>query len=103
MSGFVFHPEAAADLEELWEYIAADSLDSADRVLDEIYEVVHSAVQFPEMGFNRPELTSKPLRFLSVRDYLIVYAPEERPLLVVAVLDGRRNPRVIAALLRERE
>jgi hypothetical protein len=38
-----------------------------------------------------------------VRDLLIAYAPDEKPLLVVAVLHGRRNPRVIAALLRTRE
>jgi len=27
MNGFVLHPEAYADLEEIWEYIVADSLD----------------------------------------------------------------------------
>lgn len=32
MSGFVFHPGALTDLREIWEYIAADSLDAADRV-----------------------------------------------------------------------
>ena len=26
MSGFVLHPEALADLEEIWEYIGADNL-----------------------------------------------------------------------------
>jgi hypothetical protein len=33
---------------------------------------------------------------------VIVYAPDERPLAVIAVLHGRRNPRVIAAILRSR-
>ncbi len=32
-----------------------------------------------------------------------MYAPDEKPLLVLAILHGRRNPRVIAALLRERK
>ncbi len=31
MSGFGLHPQAYADLDEIWEYIAADSLDAADR------------------------------------------------------------------------
>jgi len=38
-----------------------------------------------------------------VRDYLIAYAPDECPLLVIAVLHGRRNPRVMAAILSARE
>jgi hypothetical protein len=33
MSGYAFHPEAAADLDEIWEYIAQDNVDAADRVL----------------------------------------------------------------------
>ena len=31
MNAFVLHPERTADLDEIWEYIAADSLDAADR------------------------------------------------------------------------
>jgi hypothetical protein len=38
-----------------------------------------------------------------VRNYLIVYAPSETPLFVVAVLHGWRSPRVIAAFLRGRK
>jgi len=37
-----------------------------------------------------------------VRDFLIAYAGDEKPLIVIGVLHGRRNPRVIAAMLRER-
>ena len=102
MSGFVLHPQAYTDLEEIWEYIAADNLDAADRVREEIYEAIQSLVPFPHIGHSRPDLTARPLRFQSVRDYVIAYAPDEKPLAVIAVLHGRRNPRVIAAILRGR-
>lgn len=103
MSGFVLHPEALTDLNEIWEYIAADSPSAADRVLDEVQEAIRALVPFPQQGHTRPDLTLRPLRFHLVRDLLIAYAPDEKPLLVVTVLHGRRNPRVIAALLRTRE
>jgi plasmid stabilization system protein ParE len=102
MSEFVLHPQAYTDLDEIWEYIAADSLDAADRVREEIYEAIQSLVPFPYVGHSRPDLTSQPLRFQSVREYVIAYAPEEKRLAVIAVLHGRRNPRVIAAILRKR-
>jgi plasmid stabilization system protein ParE len=102
MSGFVLHPEAYTDLEEIWEYIAADSLEAADQVREEIYDAIQSLVPFPHIGHSRPDLTSRPLRFQSVRDYVIAYAPDEKPLAVIAVLHGRRNPRVLAAILRGR-
>ena len=44
MSSFVLHPEAFSDLEEIWQYIAADSLDAADRVLEEIYKAIGALV-----------------------------------------------------------
>ena len=100
MSEFVFHPDAAKDLEEIWGYIAADNLDAADRVLEEIYETIQSLVPFPYVGHSRPDLTTSPLRFQTVREYVIAYAPEHRPVEVIGILYGRRNPRVIAALLR---
>ena len=42
------------------------------------------------------------MRFQSLDGYVIVYAPDEKPLAVIAVLHGRRSPRVIAAILRSR-
>jgi plasmid stabilization system protein ParE len=103
MSGFALHPEALKDLEEIWEFIAADNPSAADRVLEEIFEAIRALIPFPKAGHGRSDLTSRPLRFQPVRDFLIAYAPDEKPLLILAVLHGRRNPRVIAAMLRERE
>ena len=102
MSSFVLHPEAFSDLEEIWQYIAADSLDAADRVLEEIYKAIGALVRFPHQGHSRSDLTSRPLRFHVVRDYVLAYAPDEKPMAVIAVLHGRRNPRVIAAILNQR-
>jgi len=79
MSEFVLHPEAVKDLEEIWEYIAAENLDAADRVREEIYDAIQSLVPFPYVGHSRSDLTSRPLRFQVVREYVIAYAAEEKP------------------------
>jgi plasmid stabilization system protein ParE len=99
VSGYILHPQAYADLDEIWEFIAEDSLDAADRVREEIYQAIRALVPFPHQGHRRTDLTSRPLRFRRVRDYLIAYAPEEAPLL----MHGSRSPRVMAAILRGRE
>ena len=99
---FVLHPLAARDITAIWEFVAAESPAAARRVREEILSAIRRVAAFPESGHKRPELTSHPLRFVLVREYLIAYAPEERPLWVVAVIHGRHNPRVMAAILRGR-
>lgn len=101
--GFILHPEAAADITGIWEYISKDSPEAARRVREEIRHAIRALLSFPHQGHKRSDLTSRPLRFWRVKSYLIAYAPDEAPLLVIAVLHGRRNPRAMAAILRGRE
>jgi plasmid stabilization system protein ParE len=103
MIAYDFHPKARLDLDEIWEFIRGDNLDAADRVIAEILASIDALVSFPNQGHKRPDLTSRPLRFILVREYLIAYAPEEKPLWVVAVMHGRRSPRVMAGILRGRQ
>ena len=103
MTGYALHPEAFNDIDDIREYIAEDNLQAADRVTTEIFDGIRALVLFPNQGYRRPNLTSRPLRFKPVREYVIAYAPEKKPLWVVAVFHGRRSPRVIAAILRGRE
>ena len=63
-------------------------------MLEEIYQTIQSLVPFPYVGHERPDLASRPLRFQIVRDYVIAYAANEKPLAVIAILHGRRNRRV---------
>ena len=101
--GFALHPLAAQYITEIWEYIAADNPLAARRDREEIYSALRDLVSFPYRGHRRQDLTSRPLRFILVRQHLIAYAPDEKPLWVVAVMHGRRNPQVMAAILRGRE
>ena len=75
-------------------------LEAADRVRDDIRDTIRELVPFAHQGHRRADLTSRPVRFQTVRKYLIAYAPEEKPLLVLGILHGRRSPRVMAAILR---
>jgi plasmid stabilization system protein ParE len=53
MSGFVLHPEALVELEEIWEFIAADNPDAADRVLEEIFAAISCPRPLPQLGHSR--------------------------------------------------
>ena len=74
-----FHPEALLDLDEIWEFIRADNLDAADKAIAEILEVIRALVPFPNQGHKRPDLTSRPMRFILVREYLIPTRRTRRP------------------------
>lgn len=89
--GFKLHPGAASDITGIWEFIAEGNPDAAGRVREDILDAIRRLVPFPHQGHQRTDLTSRPLRFRTVRNYLIAYAPDERPLLIIAVLHGRHN------------
>ena len=38
MSGYVLGSDAVLDLEDIWEYIAADSIDAADRWIAKLFD-----------------------------------------------------------------
>ena|SRR5713101_876767 len=96
---FLLSPEAAHDLTEIYEYIAQDSLDAAERVRLKLVEAMRGLARMPGKGHRRPDLTSHSVLFWPVRNYLVIYRPETQPLEVVAVLHGKRN---ILGILRER-
>ena len=99
MREFELHPQALADVEEIWDYIAQDNFAAADRLVDELFEAFAGLAAMPEKGYIRQELTNKLVRFWVVRNYLIVYRPSTTPLQILAVIHGARN---VLDLLRER-
>ena len=90
-SKHVLTEHAAADIREIWEFIAVDDPVAAERVLDELEEAMAHLVEHPALGHRREDLTDAKVRFWRVRSYLIVYDPETRPLEILRVLSGFRD------------
>lgn len=97
-----FTSRALDDLDEIWNYIAADSEEAANRVESAIFAACESLTRHPRLGSKRSEITALQVRFWTVTRYpnfVIVYRPETRPLQIVAVLHGSRD---IKALMEDR-
>ena len=76
MSGYSVSPQAIDDLFEIWQYIAQDSEEAADRVQGEFYEVFSSLAQTPGQGHSRKDLTRRHLLFFPLYSCLIAYQPD---------------------------
>jgi plasmid stabilization system protein ParE len=99
MAGFRFTPEAAADLFEIWSYIASDNTEAAERVEAAIYEACSFVAHAPLSGRVRKNLTNRPVRFWTIQrfpNYIVVYRPDTRPLQVIRILHSKRDiPRIL--------
>ena len=91
MRPFVLTPAASRDLEEIWDYVAADNRKVAGRVLDKIEAVMRKLARTPGIGHVREDLADRRHRFFLVYSYLIVYRPDTRPLQVIRILHASRD------------
>jgi plasmid stabilization system protein ParE len=98
MRAYVLTPLAKMDIFEVWSYIAEDSENAANLVEQAIYDACRFLAGSPFRGHLRADLTSRTLRFWTLRrypNYSIVYRPEAIPIQVVAILHGKRNAQQI--------
>jgi toxin ParE1/3/4 len=91
--------EACADLTEIFDYIAENSIDAAQHVAAEVHKELEKLARNPGIGHKRQDLTNSNLLFWRVYSYLIVYQPTE-PINVIAVLHAKR---VIKQVLKQRQ
>jgi plasmid stabilization system protein ParE len=98
---FQLTPQAIGDLGGIWDYIAEDNVDAANRVESAILSACSSLARHPLLDSKRSEITSLPVRFWTVTrfpNFVVVYRPDTRPLQVIAVLHGKRD---LKSLLEE--
>ena len=99
MSAYVLGTDAVLDLDDIWNYIAEDNIDAAERWIAKLFDAFEALAEMPGMGHTRRDLTTYPVRFWPVGTYLIIYRAERRPIEIVAVTQGSRD---IPAFLRRR-
>jgi toxin ParE1/3/4 len=83
---------AEDDIRETWLYVASEaSVETADRLIDGIFERFELLASQPRMGRSRPEF-GDGVRSLSVESYVIYYRDDTAPL-IARVLHARRDQR----------
>ncbi|MEA3412266.1 MAG: type II toxin-antitoxin system RelE/ParE family toxin, partial [Pseudomonadota bacterium] len=83
-------PEAVEDLESIAEYIERDSLFYARSVISKILDIAGNLADFPRLGRVVPEIADDVIRERIIYSYRLVYKVENKKILIVAVVHGRR-------------
>jgi toxin ParE1/3/4 len=83
-------PIAESDLEQIWNYIARDNVDAADRMLDRIGDVFEMLSRQPLIGESRSEIRVG-LRSFPVGNYVVYYALASDRVDIARVLHGARD------------
>lgn len=87
-------PEAEADLDEIWLYIARESgsIPTANRVVDSITDRFWLLVRQPYLGRSRDRQLRRGLRSFAVGNYLIVYRIEaDGAIVILNIPHGKQN------------
>jgi antitoxin ParD1/3/4/toxin ParE1/3/4 len=99
MNGYVLGRGASQDLDDLWDYVAEESVEAADRLIAGLFEAFEALARNPGMGHTRKDLTEFPVLFWPVGNYLVIYRAKKPSIQIVAVVHGKRD---IPAFLRRR-
>jgi len=92
MSDYDLSPRAREEIREIWDFIARDNEDSADRWIMRLLGSFDLLARNPRIGHTRRDITDHELLFWPVENYLIVYRPiADGNIEIVAVTQGSRD------------
>jgi plasmid stabilization system protein ParE len=93
MSAYVLTEQAAQDLQDIWDYIADKSVDSADAVLRDIPEALELLASMPNVGHRRKDVRDSRYRFWRANRFIVAYFRDTQPLQIIRVVGGSQNIR----------
>lgn len=96
MPTIVVRPRARIDLAEIWDFIADDSEQQADKIVDRITDGLNLLARDPEFGRKRHDLLAQ-LRSFPIGRYVIFYSINPNGIEVLRVLHSARD---VEALIR---
>jgi plasmid stabilization system protein ParE len=91
MSSVVFARSAQTDLLEVWSFIAEDSFEAADHVLDTIEKEAQTLALQPLMGRARSDLSVGIRSWPTSTSYNLYYLPTDSGITVIRVLHHARD------------
>jgi toxin ParE1/3/4 len=96
MARFILSEYVEPELSAIWDYIAIDNPDAADRFLEAAYGAYQELARMPGMGRTRnfSQAQLRDLRSFRIKDfdnYLVFYRPVQDGVEVFHVLHGARD------------
>jgi toxin ParE1/3/4 len=96
MPEFILSEYVEPELVAIWELIAFDNTEAADRFVESAYRTFQALARMPGMGHARhfPQTRLRELRSFRVKgfdNYLIFYCPISDGIEVLHILHGARN------------
>jgi plasmid stabilization system protein ParE len=84
-------PDALVDLDAIWDFIAGDSEQAADRMIDELAAHFELLLKFPEIGELQPSLADGTYRRSVVRNFVVYYQPDEHGIMLARIFHGAQE------------
>jgi len=86
-------PEAEADLESIWLYVATESAsnETADTLIDRLLGRLSLLPSHPYLGRSRTDEFGPGTRSLAAGEYVIVYAIQREEIQILRIVHGRRD------------
>jgi toxin ParE1/3/4 len=90
MAQIIWIEPALFDLKEIAEYIALDKVEAAHRLVNRVFESVDQLKQFPEVGWEPPELDDLTYRQIILNPCRIFYRLGQDKLYILHVMQSKR-------------
>ena len=90
MAGAILSRAAERDLADIWAYIAANDVPTADAWLGEIERTCETLSSFPGIGRRREDLGRQILSF-PIGAYIVFYRPTDGGIELARILHGSRD------------
>lgn len=82
---------ANTDIKSICAHIAKDNPDAAERLDQQIHEMIKMLAEFPGLGHYRADVDDERCLFRAIGSYVIAYRVERNELVAVRVLHGARD------------
>ncbi|MEJ0025161.1 MAG: type II toxin-antitoxin system RelE/ParE family toxin [Rhizomicrobium sp.] len=86
----IWSPRAERDLDEVWEYIAADSVDTADRIVERLRSISDLLTEHPHIG-RSGRITDTRELVVTGTPYILIYRVGPDRIDIAYVLHGARK------------
>ncbi len=90
MKHYRVSPDARADLDNIYDYVARENLTAADGLVDKFKAKFILLARHPLMGQSRPELAPN-LRSTPVGNYVILYRPSNDGIEIARIIHSARD------------